>query len=300
MRKCKTYSKSLLFMLVLFYGCQTKSPYSGYSKNKNGIYYKLLKIGENEIKAKPGDYITVDLIYKTLKDSIFFKGRRKFQVTKPDFKGSIDECFTMLAAGDSACFILSANDFFLKTLNSSLPSFIVPNSNMKITIKVEEIQTRKEYNKQKEAFLKWIEDFGEYEKILLKQFLEEEKLSIKPSESGLYTIVIKKGTGRKVSKGDTVKVHYEGRFLNGKFFDSTIKRKEPFQFVYGTEWQVIKGLEEAIGNMKEGEKSLFILPSEIGFGKEGSSTGIIPPFTSLLFEVELLEVKEGADQNATI
>jgi len=53
---------------------------------------------------------------------------------------------------------------------------------------------------------------------------------------------------------------------------------------------VVKGLEEAIGLMKEGEKSLVILPSEQAFGSEGSSTGMIPPFTSLIFEVEILEV----------
>ena len=53
---------------------------------------------------------------------------------------------------------------------------------------------------------------------------------------------------------------------------------------------MIKGLEEAIGMMREGEKSLFILPSELGFGNQGSSTGIIPPFTSLIFEVEILKV----------
>ena len=85
-------------------------------------------------------------------------------------------------------------------------------------------------------------------------------------------------------------VNYEGRFLNGKFFDSTVRRKQPFQFVYGTEWQVVEGLEEAIGMMKEGEKSLFILPSNLAFGTEGSSTGIVPPFTSLIFEVELLAI----------
>ena len=78
--------------------------------------------------------------------------------------------------------------------------------------------------------------------------------------------------------------------FDGKYFDSTIRRNQSFQFVYGTEWQVIKGLEEAIGMMHEGEKSLFIVPSELAFGPAGSSTGIIPPYTSLIFEVELLKV----------
>jgi len=68
-----------------------------------------------------------------------------------------------------------------------------------------------------------------------------------------------------------------------------VRTKQPFQFVYGTEWQVVKGLEEAIGMMQEGEKALVILPSDLAFGSEGSSTGIIPAYTSLIFDVEIIK-----------
>jgi len=163
-------------------------------------------------------------------------------------------------------------------------------SKMKVSLNIIEIQTQTEYQNEKEAFLNWIEDFGEYEKVILKQFLMEEKIDVQPSGSGLYYLKIREGKGKSIEKGDTITINYEGKFLNGKFFDSTIKRNQPFQFVYGTEWQVVEGLEEAIGMMKEGEKSLFILPSDLAFGTEGSSTGIIPPFTSLIFEVEVLSV----------
>jgi FKBP-type peptidyl-prolyl cis-trans isomerase len=152
------------------------------------------------------------------------------------------------------------------------------------------IQTREEYEREKEAFLSWIEDFGDYEKVVLKQFISAEKPGISPLPSGIYYVNLRPGKGKKIEPGDTLTINYEGRFLNGKFFDSTVKRNQPFQFVYGTEWQVIKGLEEAIGMMHEGERSLFILPSELGFGNTGSSTGVIPPFTSLIFEVEILKV----------
>jgi FKBP-type peptidyl-prolyl cis-trans isomerase len=250
----------------------------------------LHKIGEDSNKANTGDYITCDITYSTINDSVFFDGRRKLQILKPKFKGSIDECFTVLAEGDSATFIISADDFFTKTLEKTLPDFISPLSKMKVSLHIVEIQKEKEYKKEKEAFLHWIEDFGDYEKIILQQYLENEKIPVKPAESGLMQLIIKKGNDKKIKHGDTVIVHFEGRFLNGKFFDSTKKRNEPFKFVYGTEYQVIKGLEEGIGMMSEGERSLFILPSELAFGTSGSSTGIIPPFTSLIFEVEILRV----------
>jgi FKBP-type peptidyl-prolyl cis-trans isomerase FkpA len=285
--------KHLLFsiLIISIVACSNNSPYPGFSKGKHGIYFRLHKIGESNIKAKYTDYVTADIEYRTFKDSLFFKGRRKLQLLKTDVEGSIENCFTMLSEGESADFIISADLFFNRTLQTALPVFIPPGSMMKIRLDIIEIQTEQEYEKEKEAFLQWIEDFGDYEKVILQQFLKEEKLPVKPTESGLYYLKLREGTGKKVEKGDTVTVNYEGRFLNGKFFDSTIKRNQPFQFVYGTEWQVVKGLEEAIGMMRAGEKSLFIIPSELAFGTEGSSTGIIPPFTSTIFEVEIISVK---------
>jgi len=279
-----------IVFLILLFSCGNDSPYPGFKRGKHGIYYQLHKIGESSKKARYGDYITSDIIYKTMKDSMFFHGRRKLQLVKQHGRGSIEECFKMLTVDDSATFIISADEFFTKTLETSLPEFIPAMSKMKVSLNIIEIQTQTEYQNEKKAFLNWIEDFGEYEKVILKQFLMEEKIDVQPSGSGLYYLKITEGKGKSIEKGDTITINYEGKFLNGKFFDSTIKRNQPFQFVYGTEWQVVEGLEEAIGMMKEGEKSLFILPSDLAFGTEGSSTGIIPPFTSLIFEVEVLSV----------
>ncbi|MFO7658239.1 MAG: FKBP-type peptidyl-prolyl cis-trans isomerase [Bacteroidales bacterium] len=279
------------FIALLAISCSNcNSKYEGYSRAKGGICYQLHKIGEDTKKAGAGDYVTTDISYKTMSDSLFFSGRRKLQVSKPDYKGSIDQCFMMLAEKESATFILSASDFFHKTLQASLPSFLAEEDMMKVTLDIIEIQTEQEYLNEKEAFLYWIEDFGDYEKVILSQFLDKQKLSVEPEINGMYRIVLQEGTGKNVAEGDTITINYEGKFLNGKFFDSTVKRNQPFQFVFGTEWQVIKGLEKALSLMKEGEKSLFILPSELAFGTEGSSTGIIPPFTSLIFEVEVLRI----------
>jgi FKBP-type peptidyl-prolyl cis-trans isomerase FkpA len=287
----KVYSHLLtLLALVIIVSCN-KSEYPGYKKSENGFYYKLVKIGDDSIKCHYNDYITADICYRTLNDSVFFKGRRKFQISQPSFAGSIDECLTLLAEDDSASFIIPAKSFFVNTLSSELPAFLSATDNMKVDVTVLEIQTPIAFAYEKQAFLKWIEDFGEYEKTILQQYLDESKLKIAESPNGIRYLTLRKGNDRGVNLGDTVVVHYEGKFLNGKFFDSTRKRNEAFQFVYGQQWQVVKGMEEGIGMMHEGEKALFILPSEMAFGETGSSTGIIPPFTSLIFEVELLSVK---------
>jgi FKBP-type peptidyl-prolyl cis-trans isomerase len=177
-----------------------------------------------------------------------------------------------------------------------MPVFINSEDKLKIKISIIDIQTEDEFEKEKQAFLNWIDDFGEYEKVILHQYLNEEKINVKPYPSGLIYLPVKPGNNIKIETGDTITINYEGRFLNGKFFDSTIRLNQPFQFVFGTEWQVIKGLEEGLANMSEGEKAIFILPSELAFGQSGSSTGIIPPFTSLIFEVEIVSVKKGVQQ----
>ncbi len=290
-------NRNLLYLVAAFsflIGCSNmSSKFPGYSVTESGIHYKLISLGDGSVKPEELNYITVNITYKTVKDSIFFQGLRKFQLTTPRYQGSIDECFMMLALGDSASFYFPADSFFTRTLETSLPKFINKNDLMRVDIKMIDIQSEKQYQLEKEAFLHWINDFGDYEKVILKQYMDGKKLSITPTTTGLYYIPVVKSNGESVAVGDTITVNYEGRFFNSKIFDSTKKRNEPFQFVYGQKWQVVEGLEEAIGMMKEGERSLFILPSRLAFGENGSSTGIIPPFTSVVFEVELIEVKKG-------
>ncbi len=281
---------SVALISIFFSSCENKYP--NYKKSEQGIYYKYYVIGEKNKNAKYSDYIFADITYKTTKDSIFFEGKRKFQITPSDFNGGIEDCFLMLSKGDSADFIISANDFFVKTLHTKLPSFLKNNEDMIVAIKLIDIMTKEEYEKEKQEFLAWIKDFEEYEQVKLKHYLETENTSVDPAKNGLYKILEQKGNGKTIEKGDTIIVDYEGKFLNGKKFDSTIDRNAPFQFIYGNQWQVIKGLEIALSTMQENEKSTFIMPSYFAFGSKGSSTGIIPPFTSVIFTVHLKKIKK--------
>ncbi len=276
---------------TIIFAC-TQSEFPEYKKTKTGIYFKLHQINSNAKKADINDFLTIDIIYRTMADSIFFKARRKVQITKPEFDGSIDECFTMLYDGDSATFIIDAEDFFEKSVKTFLPTFFKHGDKMKVSVRVLSVKTLEEFEREKEEFLSWIEDFSEYEQILLKHFIEKEQISVDPTNSGLFHLTTKEGNGKKVKRGDTIVVNYEGRFLSGKVFDSTWKRNSAFSFVYGQEWQVIHGLEEAIGRMTEQEEAFFIMPSYLAFGNKGSSTGIIPPFTSVIFKVKLESINK--------
>lgn len=105
--------------------------------------------------------------------------------------------------------------------------------------------------------------------------------------SGLQYQVLKEGNGRKPKATDTVKCHYEGMLVDGTMFDSSIQRGEPAEFPLGG---VIAGWTEGLQLMSEGAKYRFFIPYHLGYGERGAGQSI-PPFSALIFDVELIEVK---------
>jgi peptidylprolyl isomerase len=106
--------------------------------------------------------------------------------------------------------------------------------------------------------------------------------------SGLKYVDVVVGKGAAPTAGKTVKVHYTGTLEDGKKFDSSVDRNEPFSFTIGV-GQVIKGWDEGVMTMKVGGKRKLIIPAKLGYGARGAG-GVIPPNATLLFDVELLDV----------
>ena len=112
---------------------------------------------------------------------------------------------------------------------------------------------------------------------------------IKITETGLKYIPEKVGAGAQAVAGKTVRVHYTGKFLDGKVFDSSHKRGEPIEFQLGT-GRVIKGWDEGIAMMRVGGKAQLVIPPNLAYGASGAG-GVIPPNATLIFDVELVDVK---------
>lgn len=109
------------------------------------------------------------------------------------------------------------------------------------------------------------------------------------TKSGLKYVELKEGTGDMPKKGDMVQVHYTGWLTNGKKFDSSVDRGKPFTFAIG-EGEVIKGWDEGVMTMKVGGKRKLTIPPDLAYGKRGAGDGLIPPDSTLIFEVELLKI----------
>jgi peptidylprolyl isomerase len=107
--------------------------------------------------------------------------------------------------------------------------------------------------------------------------------------SGLQYVDLQAGEGASPKTGQFVTVHYTGTLTDGTKFDSSRDRGQPFQFKIGV-GQVIKGWDEGVGTMKVGGRRQLIIPPELGYGARGAG-GVIPPNATLIFDVELLEVK---------
>ncbi|MGR7811975.1 peptidylprolyl isomerase [Lacinutrix undariae] len=144
-----------------------------------------------------------------------------------------------------------------------------------------------------------VESFRTFEGSREKRIAEErdakraelDKLAVgfEETESGLRYQILQKGTGAKAEAGKTVSVHYKGQLADGTVFDSSYKRKQPIDFQVGV-GQVISGWDEGICLLNVGDKARLVIPSDLGYGSKGAG-GVIPADATLIFDVELMDVK---------
>ncbi len=175
---------------------------------------------------------------------------------------------------------------------------VIDSIDMKDTIEtIEIIRVGKKAEKfiaNQEAFDKLMKDFdkkiakeAKTKKAKNKKLIKKKWPDIKSHKSGLMYTITQKGKGKKPTKGDTVTAHYTGYLLDGRKFDSSVDRGQPFEFQVGT-GNVIPGWDIAFLSMKKGEKRTIVIPPELGYGEAGAG-GVIPPNAFLAFDVELID-----------
>jgi FKBP-type peptidyl-prolyl cis-trans isomerase len=268
----------------------------------NKIITKPNSLGLYIIETQPGSGVKIDtgsqvkmnyrvslLDGKELFSSFERPEPIKFEYGKRIDTQGFESAVSTLKKGSKAKFIIPSTLAFGRRGSGTA---VAPYQSLVYDVEILDVKTKAEYEKeqienQKSEQMK-TDSLKNAEHGLLEKYLKDNKITVKPQTDGLYYIPVVAGTGPKAEAGKTVKVHYTGKLLNGKVFDSSVERKNPIEFMLGR-GQVIKGWDEGIAMMKQGEKATLIIPSAIGYSDR--DMGVIPPYSTLVFDVELVEVK---------
>jgi peptidylprolyl isomerase len=251
-------------------------------KTESGLTYVDNKVGEGR-EVKDGDLVNIHFIIWRLGDSTDMYSDWQNDTTKNEFKvgssyegdqqmkyvvgsdqfvkGS-DEGFIGMKAGGKRTMVIPASNAYGDEGFGPIP----PNSSIKIMLEVFEVK----------------------DPIVAKMWDVDSTL-FKQTESGLKYAIIEEGSGPDVQQGKVTSVHYSGFLSDGTKFDSSVEREEPLTLIVGM-GQVIPGWDEGLQLLKQGSKARFIIPPQLAYGER--DLGVIPPNSTLIFDVEVIEVKD--------
>jgi FKBP-type peptidyl-prolyl cis-trans isomerase FkpA len=269
-----------------------KKASGNFLKTSSGLEYKFIERSGSKINPKIGDIIVVSLKYTYGNDSLIFDSDNidanfRMRVKPPSHSGgSIEEAYMMMQKGDSAAFKIDAKNFYQQTQGLiNIPRYFKDGDKLTFYIRLKEVLTSAEFARNNEDIYN---HQIKLEESLINRFLMDINLEHKRYESGLVQVTIEEGSGPAIKKGDIVKIDYIASFIDGAPFDSSLDHNEAFEFTAGNN-EVIAGLDEGILKMKKGEIALLIIPFRLAYGDE--KTGIIPPFSTLVFELEVIDAK---------
>ena len=281
-----------LIALVWMASCK-KEQANSYTRDPKGFYYKLLAIGDGTVKSAADSILICDVTLSTGSDSIFFNSTGYsvqgfcVKLLSQNRSASGKYYLESLAEGDSVSLMVRKDCFFREYFDTIAPVFCVPDSLVKVNIKIREFLTKDEYSHYHPDAAK-TDDQELKELKLIDDYLKQVYPGVEANAEGLYILEHQKTNGEKVSVGRIIRISYSGFNLNGKSIDNGSQQLE---FAYGSPDQLVKGLNIVIENLKKGETTKIIVPSRLAFGESGSSNSSIPPYTPLVYNIKLIDIK---------
>lgn len=277
----------------------------------DGIEYTY--VSEGKEATKDGDYVLYNFVAKTGNDSVFISSYDQpippylQHQDSADAQSGIDEIFLNLKKGDSIRVMSKANKIF----GANIPPFLDSAENITIEIGVvnviEQEVFQDYYNdlmaaqqkKQEENAKKQLEEDIQ----TIENYISENNLSATKTESGLFYVIEKEGTGDQVEQGNTISVDYTGYVMDGTVFDTSVESRakdsntftegrdyEPISFAVG-QGRVIPGWDEGLLYLKEGSVAKLLIPSPLAYGPSQRSE-VIKPNSILIFDVEVTDVQK--------
>ena len=277
-----------LILGVFFTSCKNdNNQISGYENTQTGLYYKFYEENQGDT---PETMEFLDVVLScVINDTVVIipENRMILQMMESMFAGDIFEGMKMMHKGDSASFIVRTDSTFYTLLRSPMPSEFSVDDIMKFNIRLNDFYPESEFAAKQIEYMKntFVDETLAAEREI-DEYLKNNGIKTITTSTGLKYVKTKEGNGEKPQVGTMVKVHYTGKLLDGTVFDSSVTRNEPFQFVLGV-GQVIPGWDEGLQLMSKGEKAVLYIPYYLAYGNTGS--GPIPPFATLIFEVEMID-----------
>jgi len=271
--------------LVSLLSCSNRD--NGFSSHSSGLEYKFIASNPSGDSPGVGDIVVLSIKYfdeqNTLLDESDFY---RMQVSRPAYQGDIHTGLQMLQVGDSVCFRLDALDFYEKTRKRELPQELQQGDPLYIHLRLKNILSAKSLETERQGIYHTDE---KQEMQLLEDYLERTNIRVEPLESGLRIVILEEGGGLKPMAGQTVTVHYTGKTIDGKIFDTSLTKPRPLSFILGR-GEVIKGWDEGFLHLTQGSKARLIIPSKLAYGDQGYGNAILP-YSTLVFDVELINIK---------
>lgn len=315
-------------IVILFAATMGLAACNNFKKAEGGLMYQIHKDAGNE-KIKEGDLVKLNFVQKNERDSVMFstydiESPQVFPVAKKVYGGDMNDVLTLFGEGDSATFKLNLDTMAART-NQPKPPQNAKDTYLIFTVKVEKV-FKKKAGEADSAFQKRAQEFfqkdfaagQEKSKVAeagkIKSYIADNNLKPDSTASGLKYVITNPGTGAKPVVGDTVMINYTGKLAAKKadgtyhVFDTSVKKVaedakifnamakyEPRPFTIGN---AIPGFDEGYQLIGKGGKITLIIPSKLGWGEAGQPQAKISPYSPVIFEVEIVDIKKPAAGSA--
>lgn len=300
------FTRCLPILIIILFGACT----SNIKKTPNGMKFKVVRPGDGKL-ARVGEVVVFDYMLKDSKDSVWTSTFDTYpsayiidDSSRIPEENGIVQMLRMLSKGDSVVVAMPINEFYSKLSRGPRPKFIDPSLRVIYSFRVNNIMTNREYTDYQRDIMKvFYQRQAAKDKRAIDAFLASRNLKADTTEHGIRYIINRPGTGPNARPGQTVMVNYIGYFLNGQYFDTNIesfaheaglynpmRTYQPMEVTIGQS-NVITGWHEALQYLNQGAKGTFYIPSPLAYGASGMGE-TIKPNTVLVFEIELLELKE--------
>lgn len=281
MKKIAFYATMMIIGSLMLSACKGNL-YKGFEKSDSGMYYRTITTNADGRVPQMGDILFLTVSCHSNNDSInnseFFKSFENRDMTdmlsKSYYTNDLQEAYAMMKEGEEKEFALRADSFFLVGFGpTSLPSVVSSEDVLYIKLKLNRVAT--------------IEELTTEEADIIAKYVQDNNITVQPTEDGLYIEEIATGEGKTVAPNDTIILNITLKDLKtDTIINSSTEMGEPLKFIYGQQ-PLLPVLEQSIATMKKGSKYKVISPDRMAYqGKYPS----IPLCTPMIFEIELIDI----------